>query len=170
MGSNLSVKNIIATNWRLHERKTRMGKYRLDCRCWEQSRQEMTVVWWMSWHSRWKDRIDRIRIRTVNGSLLECEGKECYKLNLGPCGKTNLLTPGCGGEKYSVYWRKPSKKNRKLMLKRPELPCGFLERIFIGSLWTSLVSGKVTGWCCRNLNIQPSGSDWSGLYVVVVSM
>ena len=52
----------------------------------------------MSWHSRWKDRIDRIRIRTVNGSLLECEGKECYKLNLGPCGKTNLLTPGCGGE------------------------------------------------------------------------
>lgn len=36
-------------------------------------------------------------------ALLECEGKECYKLNLGPCGKTNLLTPGCGGEKYSVY-------------------------------------------------------------------
>lgn len=28
----------------------------------------------------------------VNGSLLECEGKESYKMNLDPCGKTNLLT------------------------------------------------------------------------------
>lgn len=157
MGSNLSVKNIIATNWRLHERKTRMGKYRLDCRCWEQSRQEMTVVWWMSWHSRWKDRIDRIRIRTVNGSLLECEGKECYKLNLGPCGKTNLLTPGCGGEKYSVYWKHQIRRTGSSWVKIPNSLMAFRPGVFFRAtfgvravgcmifLW--LVGGQSTGWC-----------------------
>ena len=99
--------------------------------------------------------------------------KSVTKLNLdllAPCSKAKLLALGCGIGQYSVYCRLSSKEKGKLMLKIPELPCGFLERIFIGSLWTSLVSGKVTGWCCRNLNIQPSGSDWSGLYVVVVSM
>ena len=99
--------------------------------------------------------------------------KSVTKLNLdllAPCSKAKLLALGCGIWQYSVYCGLSSKEKGKLMLKRPELPCGFLERIFIGSLWTSLVSGKVTGWCCRNLNIQPSGSDWSGLYVVVVSM
>lgn len=99
--------------------------------------------------------------------------KSVTKLNLdllAPCSKAKLLALGCGIGQYSVYCGLSSKEKGKLMLKRPELPCGFLERIFIGSLWTSLVSGKVTGWCCRNLNIQPSGSDWSGLYVVVVSM
>ena len=33
-------------------------------------------------------------------------------------------------KKYSVYCRKPSKKNRKLMLKRPALPDGFQGRVF----------------------------------------
>lgn len=99
--------------------------------------------------------------------------KSVTKLNLNllaPCSKAKLLALGCGEGEYSVYCRLSSKEKGKLMLKRPELPNGFLERIFKGNLWTSLVSSKVTGWCCRNLNIQPSGSDWSGLYMVVVSM
>lgn len=99
--------------------------------------------------------------------------KSVTKLNLDllyPCSKDKLLTLCSGEGEYSVYCRISSKEKGKLMLKRPELPSGFLERILIGNLWTSLVSSKITGWCCRNLNIQSSGSDWSGLYVVVVSM
>ena len=44
--------------------------------------------------------------------------------------KTNLLTPGCGEGKYSVYCRVPSKENKQLVLKRPELPNGFQGRVF----------------------------------------
>jgi len=68
--------------------------------------------------------------------------KSVTKLNLdllAPCSKAKLLALGCGIGQYSVYCRLSSKEKGKLMLKRPELPCGFLERIFIGSL------GKVTG-------------------------
>ena len=40
------------------------------------------------------------------------------------------------------------------------------------SLWTLflLVGSEVTGWCFRNLNHQRSGSNQSGVYVLVVSM
>lgn len=99
--------------------------------------------------------------------------KSVIKLNLDlldPYLKDKLLTLCSGEGEYSVYCRLSSKKKGKLMLKRPELPSGFLGRIFIGNLWISLVSSKVTGWCCRNLNIQSSGSDWSRLYMIVVSM
>ena len=53
-------------------------------------------------------------------------------------------------KKYSVYWRKPSKKNRKLMLKRPALPDdfqgNFLEatfRVSVEAYRTSLVAQMV---------------------------
>ena len=48
--------------------------------------------------------------------------------------KANLLTPGCGEGKYSVYFRAPSKENGQLMLRRPKLPNGFQERGFKGSV------------------------------------
>ena len=74
--------------------------------------------------------------------------KSVTKLNLDlrdPCLKDKLLTLCSGEAEYSVYCRLSSKEKGKLMLKRPELPSGFLGRIFIGNLWTFLVSGKVTG-------------------------
>ena len=55
-----------------------------------------------------------------------------------------------------------------LMLKRPKLPNGLQGRSFyrqdlergLQAVWLSsgLTAGKVTGWCFRNLNHQPSGS------------
>ena len=41
------------------------------------------------------------------------------------CSKVNLLTPGWGEGKISVYCRAPSKQNGQLMLKRPKVPDGF---------------------------------------------
>ena len=71
-----------------------------------------------------------------------------------------------------------SKANLNLMLRRPELPDGFQRRIFKDSVRESvtvctilwLVDGEVTEWCFRNLNHQPSGSNWTGTYLLVVSM
>ena len=86
---------------------------------------------------------------------------------------------------HGVWWREvqslseaPSKEYRWLMLRRP-----FQGRVFKGKtrgegcrmrdqLWTFfwLVGGEVTGWCFGNLNHQPSDSNCSGVYVLVVSM
>ena len=41
------------------------------------------------------------------------------------------LTLGCGEGKYSIYCRAPSQENGQVMLRRPELPDGFWERVFI---------------------------------------
>ena len=41
--------------------------------------------------------------------------------------KDNLLTPGCGDGKCSVYCRAPSKESRQLVLKRPD---GFQGKVF----------------------------------------
>ena len=44
------------------------------------------------------------------------------------CGKANLVTPGCGEGKYSVYCKAPNvgpSKNGQLVPKRLELPSGF---------------------------------------------
>ena len=44
--------------------------------------------------------------------------------------QSNDISGGKKKKKYSVYCRKPSKKNRKLMLKRPALPDDFQGRVF----------------------------------------
>ena len=82
----------------------------------------------------------------------------------------------------TVYCKAPSKENRHLMLKRPKPLDGFQGRVFKDSvrervpgcaissctvLW--LADGEVTGWCFRNLSYQPSSSNLSGAYVLVVS-
>ena len=73
------------------------------------------------------------------------------------------------------FTAEPSKKNRWLILRRPELPNGFQ---FKGKTWGEgcmvydflwLVGGKVTR-CSRNLNHQPSGSDQSGSQHVVTAL
>ena len=46
------------------------------------------------------------------------------------CRKANLLTPGCGEGKCSVYCQAPSKESKQLVLKRPKLPEGFQENVF----------------------------------------
>ena len=64
------------------------------------------------------------------------------------------------------------------MLKRPELPSGFQGRVFKCNIWGKgcslltffwLAGGKLTGWCFGNLNHQPSCSNQSGVYMLVVS-
>ena len=77
----------------------------------------------------------------------------------------------------------PNKKNGQLMLKRPELPDGFQGSVFKGKVRERvvgcgisscmsfrLVGGEVAGQYLGNLNHQPSGSNRSGVYVLVVSM
>ena len=66
------------------------------------------------------------------------------------------------------------------MLKRPKLPNGFQGRVFKGDIgvraagcviFFGLVGGeKVTGLYFRNLNNQPSGSNQSGVYMLVLSV
>ena len=50
------------------------------------------------------------------------------------CNKANLLTPGCGEGKYNLYCRAPSTEKGQLKLKGPELPNGFQERDFKGTV------------------------------------
>ena len=50
------------------------------------------------------------------------------------CNRANLVTPGCGEGKYSVYCKAPSKENGQLVLKRPECPEGFQGRVFKDSV------------------------------------
>ena len=82
-------------------------------------------------------------------------------------------------KKYSVYCRAPSKEYGKRIPKRPNLPDGFQGKVFkdrvrervsvyLISSWTFfwLVGGEVIG----SQHHQPSGPNWSGVYVLVVSM
>lgn len=48
--------------------------------------------------------------------------------------KANLLTPGCGEGKYSIYHKALSKENGQLIFKRLELPTGFQGKGFKGSV------------------------------------
>ena len=60
------------------------------------------------------------------------------QLSSPECSKANLLTPGCGVEKYSAYCKEtnmgPSKENGQLMLKRPTLPDGSWGKAFKGKV------------------------------------
>ena len=65
------------------------------------------------------------------------------------------------------------------MLEQLELPDSFQGRVFRGKIWgrsagcvtfLSLVGGEVRGWCFRDLSHQPSGSDQSGVHVLVLSL
>ena len=61
-------------------------------------------------------------------------------LSLLPTHKANLLTPGGGQGKYSIYYKTPRKENGWLMLRNPKLTKGFQQ-----SLLKSQVREKVTG-------------------------
>lgn len=105
-----------------------------------------------------------IRIRMVNGSLFKCEGKECYKPNLGPCGKTSLLAPGHVGGKYSVYCRHQTRRTGSSGVKIPNSLKAFRPGVFFRAtfgvraagcvifLWP--VGGDSTGWCSGKLIIN----------------
>ena len=58
------------------------------------------------------------------------------ELNLGlPCSKTNLLKPGGGEEKYSVYYRHKAKSMWVAYAQKTELPESFQGKVFKGSIW-----------------------------------
>ena len=72
----------------------------------------------------------------------------------------------------------PSKENGQLMLKKPKLSDGFQGRVFKGKFggraagymtffW--LVGGEIM-WCSKSLNHQPSGSNWSGVHMLMLSL
>ena len=44
--------------------------------------------------------------------------------------EANLLTSGCGEEKYSIYCRATRKESKAVVLKRLELPEGFLGKVY----------------------------------------
>ena len=105
-----------------------------------------------------------IRIKMVDGSLFKCEGKECYKPNLGPYGKTNLLAPAHVGGKYSVYCRHQTRRTGSSWVKIPKSLMAFRPGVFFRAtfgvraagcvifLW--LVGGDSTGWCSGKLIIN----------------
>ena len=83
-------------------------------------------------------------------------------LSLLPTHKANLLTPGSGEGKCSIYYKAPHKENGWLMLRNPKLTKGFQQRLWKsqvrekvpGSVISSctllwLVDGDRTGWCHR---------------------
>ena len=101
--------------------------------------------------------------------------------------KANPLTLGCGEGKHRVFSKAsnmgPSKKNGQLMLKRPKVPNGFQGSVFKDSVkgegWRVpdqlmdfflLVGSEVTRWYFGSQHHQPSGSNQSGVYVLVGSM
>ena len=57
--------------------------------------------------------------------------------------KANLLTPGHGEGKCSIYGRSTSKESRYLGLKRPQLPNGFEGKVFKDGV--RLLVGMYTG-------------------------
>ena len=70
------------------------------------------------------------------------------------CNEANLLTPGCGEGKYSIYHKVLSKQNGQLMFRRLEFPTGFQGRGFKGSmrkggfrLCDQPVHTSRIGWC-----------------------
>ena len=65
--------------------------------------------------------------------------------------------------------------NRRLVLKRPQLPSGFQGRIFKGSIWGEGCSSRTLFWLVggeviRNQHHQSSGSKWSGVCILVGSV
>ena len=88
----------------------------------------------------------------------------------------------CGEGKYSIYFKAPSKVARAQKTWSPQMAFreGFLKTVWgrgSQSVWSAhahlilwFVDGEVTEWCFRNLNHQTYGSNWSGVYMLVVSM
>ena len=74
---------------------------------------------------------------------------------LDPCSKANLLMPGCGEGECSVYCRAPSKESRWLVLKKPELPEDFWEKVFKDSVRQGVFWGV---WSASG-----QSSDWLGM-------
>ena len=103
-------------------------------------------------------------------------------VHLPASSKGNLLTPGCGEGRRSVYCRAPSKESRQLVLKRPELPEGFQGKVFkdrvkergcgvcVISSWTWTFFWLVRGEVIEHQHHQPSGSSQSGVCMLVVSI
>ena len=103
--------------------------------------------------------------------------------NLGPlacrAAKAICWHQFVGKESTAFICRAPCKENGQLMLKRPELPNGFQGRAFKATFGVKvrggmnffwLVGGEVIRWCSGDLNHQPSGSNQSGVHVLVVTI
>lgn len=100
-------------------------------------------------------------------------------LSLLPTHKANLLTPGGGEGKYSVYYKAPHKENGWLMPRNPKLTKGFQQSLLksqvrekvTGSMISScivlwLVDGEGTGWCQR-LHHQSLGARRSVVFRII---
>ena len=111
-----------------------------------------------------------------------CLNCRCYQSKLGsacPHAVSQSIGTGLWWRKVQCLLQVPSKESRQLVLKRPELPTGFQGKVlkdgvreevavYVISFWTFfwLVGGEVT----RSQHPQPSGSNQSGVYVLVGSM
>ena len=87
--------------------------------------------------------------------------------------KANLLTPGCAEGKYSLYLQDDKQGKQAVHAQKTWTLHSFSGKVFFlrGHLrWNLQLMdflligwGEVTGWCFRNLNHQPSGSNQSGV-------
>ena len=106
----------------------------------------------------------------------------CHRTRLGsacPRSKANLLTPGGGEGKCSTYCRRQARSQGSLVLKRPELPEAFRGRFIKTGGGRGLVGCVISSWTffwlvggevIRGQLHPPSGSNWSGGYVLVGSI
>ena len=93
------------------------------------------------------------------------------------CNKANLLTPGCGEGKYNLYCRAPSTEKGQLKLKGPELPNGFQERDFKGTVRERTAGCMIScaqflDWLASGWSFNPhqrSGFSQSRVFMLAVS-
>ena len=82
-------------------------------------------------------------------------------------GKANLLTPGCGEGRGSVYCRRQTRSPGKLVLKTPKLPEGFRGSIFFFNISLFLF---IYFWLCwvfvaaRRLSLVVASGGYSSLW------
>ena len=78
--------------------------------------------------------------------LKSCKGITKPNLGLLSHSKTNLVVPGCGEGKCSIYCKAPRKEYRRLIFKRPDISSGFQESILKGKM-RERVSGCMISSC-----------------------
>ena len=138
--------------------------------------------------------LERVAISSSRGSFRSRDGNQGRFFTTEPPGNNTEVLPNPGSyvrgtvrpnkhkhrglDQTKVYFRAPSKKNRWLMLKRPNLKDGFQERVFKGKIRDEgyrVCDFLLADWWWGKRVIflesrSTCGSNQSGVYILVVSL